>query len=55
MDYQHRLDGIERRFDELTAQMTDPAVLNDPAQYRKVAKSRNDLEETVAKYREWKR
>jgi len=54
MDYQHRLDGIERRFEELTAQMTDPAVLNDPAQYRKAAKSRNDLEETVAKYREWK-
>src|SRR5579883_1681495 len=54
MQYQQRLEEIERRFDELTAQMADPAVINDPAQYRKVAKARTDLEEVVAKFGEWK-
>jgi len=54
MPYQQRLDESERRFDELTAQMADPAVINDSALYRKVAKSRNDLEEVVGKYSEWK-
>jgi len=31
MQYKQRLDEIERRFDELTAQMADPAVINDSA------------------------
>ncbi len=54
MQYQKRLEEIERRFDDLSAQMADPAVINEPAQYRKVAKAHNDLSETVAKYREWR-
>ncbi len=54
MQYRQRLEETERRFDALTAQMTDPAIINDPAQYRKIAKAQNDLAETVAKYREWK-
>jgi peptide chain release factor 1 len=54
VQYQQRLDEIERRFDELSAQMADPAITNDPAQYRKVAKSQSDLGEIVAKFREWK-
>ena len=54
MQYQNRLDETERRFDELTAQMTDPSIIGDPLQYRKIAKARNDLEEVVGKYRQWK-
>ncbi len=54
MQYAQKLDDIERKFEELTAQMTDPAVINDSAQYRKVTKSRSELEEIVSKYREWK-
>src|SRR5579862_2977544 len=54
MQYKQRLDESEGRFDELTAQMADPAVINDSSQYRKVAKTRMDLEETVLKFREWK-
>jgi peptide chain release factor 1 len=53
MQYQKRLEETERRFDELTAQMADPAVINDPAQYRKIAKAHNDLSDIVGKYREW--
>jgi peptide chain release factor 1 len=54
MLYRHRLDEAERRFEELTAQMADPAVIGDSAQYRKVSKAQYDLAETVGKYREWK-
>jgi peptide chain release factor 1 len=54
MQYQQRLDDIQRRFDDLTAQMTDPVVINDSQQYRKIAKTRTDLEEVVQKYNEWK-
>ena len=55
MQYQERLDEAEARFNELTAQMADPAVINDSEQYRKVAKAQSELTELVAKYREWKK
>ena len=55
MQYKERLDQAEERFNELTAKMSDPAVINDGDQYRKVSKARSALEETVAKYGEWKR
>jgi peptide chain release factor 1 len=54
MQYQQRLDDIERRFDELNAQMADPAVISDAAQYRKITKAHSELADVVAKYREWK-
>jgi peptide chain release factor 1 len=54
MQYRQRLDEAEHRFDELTSQMADPAIINDTAQYRKIAKARNDLAEIVGKYGEWK-
>jgi peptide chain release factor 1 len=47
-DIESQLDQILSRFDELTAQLADDAVLKDQARYRKVAKERSDLEETVA-------
>jgi peptide chain release factor 1 len=54
MRFKQRLDEAERRFEELTAQMADPVVINDSLQYRKIAKEHSDLAEVVAKYREWK-
>ena len=54
MQYSQRLDDIEKRFEELTAQMADPAVINDGESYRKIAKGRSELEEIVNKYREYK-
>jgi peptide chain release factor 1 len=55
MQYQQRLDEAEARYNELTAQMADPAVINDPEQYRQVAKAQSELTEVASKYREWKR
>ncbi len=55
MQYKDRLDQAEERFNDLTEKMSDPAVINDGDQYRKVSKARSALEETVGKYGEWKR
>ena len=49
MQYQQKLDDIERKFDDLNRQMADPAVISDSAQYRKVSKAHNELAEIVAK------
>src|ERR1700744_3165532 len=54
MQYTQKLDELEKHFEELTAQMADPAVIADGEQYRKVSKAHSDLSEVVAKYREYK-
>jgi peptide chain release factor 1 len=55
MQFAQKLDQLEKRYDELTNQMADPAVISDADQYRKVSKAQSDLSEIVGKYREWKR
>jgi len=47
-DIESQLDQILSRFDELTAQLADDRVLKDQTRYKKVAKDRADMEETVA-------
>jgi peptide chain release factor 1 len=54
MEYSQKLNDQERRFEELTHQMADHAVINDSELYRKVSKQQSELSETVAKYREYK-
>jgi len=54
VDFQPRLDEMERRYENLTAQMADASVIADSAQYRKVTKAQSDMFEVVSKYREWK-
>ena len=55
MQFIPKLEQLEKRFDELTAQMADPAVIADSDQYRKVAKEQSDIAEVVALFREWKK
>ena len=55
MQFVQKLDQLEKRFDELTNQMADPAVIGDAEQYRKVTKAHSDLSEITGKYREWKK
>src|SRR5215469_3706907 len=54
MQFIQKLEQLEKRFEELNQQMADPAVISDGEQYRKIAKARAELEEVVAKFREWK-
>src|SRR5262249_51751925 len=55
MQYAQKLDQLEVRFEDLTQQMADPAVIADADQYRKVTKTQSELSEVVGKYREWKK
>src|SRR3954469_19925727 len=55
MQLRQKLEQLEKRFEELTAQMADPAVIADSEQYRKVTKAQSELSEVAAKYREWKK
>jgi len=54
MQFAQKLAQLEKRFDELTQQMADPAVIGDADKYRKVTKEHSELSEIVGKYREWK-
>ena len=55
MHFRQKLEELEKRFDELTAGMADPAVIGDAEQYRKIAKAHSELSEVVGKFREWKK
>jgi peptide chain release factor 1 len=55
MQYQKRLDEAEARFNDLTAKMADPDVINDSEQYRKITKQQSELNDLVGRYRDWKR
>ncbi len=55
MQYLDRLQQTEARYNELTAKMTDPAVLSDQDEYRKVSKAQSELSDAVAKFRDWKK
>ena len=47
-----KLEAIEKTYEELTQQMTDPGIIGDQVRYTKVAKQHRDLEPIVEKYRE---
>jgi len=55
MHFRQKLEELEKRFDELTAGMADPAVIGDAEQYRKIAKAHSELSEVVGKFRKWKK
>jgi peptide chain release factor 1 len=49
-----KLDSIEKKYEETAALLGDPETLADQSKYTRVAKQHRDLEEVVAKYREFK-
>jgi peptide chain release factor 1 len=55
MQFKQKLDQLEKRFEGLTQQLGDPAVISDSEQYRKIAKAHSELSPVVEKYREWKK
>jgi peptide chain release factor 1 len=50
-----KLEAIERTYEELARQMTDPAVISDQSRYAKVAKQSRELEPVVEKFREMRK
>jgi peptide chain release factor 1 len=49
-----KLNQIENRYVEMTAQLSSPEVHNDSAAFQKLARAHADLSSMVEKYREWK-
>ncbi|MBI2679067.1 MAG: peptide chain release factor 1 [Candidatus Koribacter versatilis] len=49
-----RLDQLEKKYEELTASLSSPEVMQDSAKYQKTAKAHAELSEIVERYREFK-
>src|SRR5207249_10141910 len=49
-----KLDQLDSRYEEMTQQLSSPEVVGDSARFQKVAKQHAELEEIVAKHREYK-
>ncbi len=51
----HRMEQLERRYEELTQLLADPQVLADPGRYRALAKEHGELSEVVERWRKLRR
>jgi peptide chain release factor 1 len=49
-----RLEDTEKKYEELTRQLSSPEIVSDSSRYQKTAKAHSDLREVVDKYREYK-
>ena len=49
-----KLESLERKYEELVRQLSDPDVLSDQERYRKLAKTHSDLGDVVAGFRLYK-
>jgi peptide chain release factor 1 len=54
MTFTEKLDQLGTRYDELTQQLSTAELVSDSAKFQKVAKQHAELEEIVAKHREFK-
>jgi peptide chain release factor 1 len=50
-----RLELIEKRYDELSNMIAQPDIFTDPKKVQPLAKERSDIEDTVLKYRDYKK
>jgi len=50
-----KLAEVEKRYVELERMMSDPQLVAQQREYSKYAKERSELEEIVARYREWRK
>ena len=50
-----KLELIEKRFEEITMKLSDPAVLSDPEQFRTLSIEHSSLSPIIEKYTEYKK
>ncbi len=50
-----KLEVLENRYDEINLKLSDPAVISNQDEYRKLMKEHSELEDIVSKYREYKK
>ncbi len=53
--YLQKLDAVEKRFEELTEKLADPAVVSDRQKYAQIAREHAELSEIVETYREYRK
>ena len=49
-----KLEAVEKRYDELTTQISDPAIIANNNEWRKLIKEHSSMEDVVVKYKEYK-
>ena len=49
-----KLELVEKRYDELTTQISNPAIIANTNEWRKLVKEHSSMEDVVLKYREYK-
>jgi peptide chain release factor 1 len=54
MDWQKKLEQTESRYEELSRQMADPALVRDKTRLQQTGRAVRELEELVEKFRVWK-
>ncbi|RCX14335.1 peptide chain release factor 1 (bRF-1) [Anaerobacterium chartisolvens] len=50
-----KLEVLENRYDEINLKLSDPAVISNQDEYRKLMKEHSELGDIVSKYREYKK
>jgi peptide chain release factor 1 len=48
-----KLAEVERKYEELTERLGDPAIVSDPSEYQRAAKAHAELTELINKWREY--
>ena len=49
-----KLESVEKRYEELTTKISDPEVIADTNEWRKLVKEHSSMEDVVLKYKEYK-
>ena len=50
-----KLEEVEKRYEELNKLISDPEVISNTNEWKKLMKEHSDLEDVVLKYREYKK
>lgn len=50
-----KLENVEKRYEELNTKISDPEIISNQSEWKKMMKEHADIEEVVEKYREYKR
>ena len=50
-----KLEGVEKRFEELNTLISDPEIIAKQSEWTKLMKEHSDIAEVVEKYREYKK
>ena len=50
-----KLENVEKRYEELNIKISDPEVISNQSEWKKLMKEHADIEDIVEKYREYKK